>query len=154
MSDLLFSHPSSRWLKQSCLDTPALAHLKRIRKLDGKTTLLIISHSTSPEKPLLPPDLGLPEPYIVEVPRTAALTQKALKVKTTFWPTIYAPRKKGELEPVTRGRVRWAWNAMQNVIREAAAAKANGEVRRANWVLFYPANVLLAACRRSRTRAV
>lgn len=117
-----------RWLKQSGLDMPALAHLKRIRKLNDKTTLLLTSVALCPEAPSLPPDIPLSEPYVVEVPNGPALTQKAMKAKATFWPTIYAPRKKGELEPLTRGRVRWAWSAMRTVAAEAKAAKESGEV--------------------------
>lgn len=84
--------------------------------------------SAYPDAPSLPTDVELPEPYVFEVPRSAALTQKALKAKMTFWPTIYAPRKKGELEPLTRGRVRWAWEAMRTVVKEALAAKEQNEV--------------------------
>ena len=117
-----------RWLKQSGLDTPTLAHLKRIRRSDGKTTLLLTSVALSPTVPSLPSAIELSEPYMLSVPRNPALTMEALKVKTLFWPTIYAPRKKGELEPLTRGQARWAWEAMCTVVQEAVAAKEHGEV--------------------------
>lgn len=71
----------------------------------------------------------MPEPYIVDVPRSAALTQISLKLKSNFWPTIYAPRKKGELEPWSRGKVRWAWEAAKTVVREVQNARDAGEVR-------------------------
>ncbi|EKM51929.1 uncharacterized protein PHACADRAFT_262343 [Phanerochaete carnosa HHB-10118-sp] len=117
-----------KWLKQSGLDTPTLAHLKRIRKQNGKTALLLTSVALSPEVPPLPSDIPLSEPYVVDVPKGPALTQKAVKAKATFWPTIYAPRKKGELEPLTRGQVRWAWDAMRTVVADAKAAKEKDEL--------------------------
>ncbi|GJE88341.1 SET domain-containing cytidine deaminase-like protein [Phanerochaete sordida] len=117
-----------KWLKQSGLDTPSLAHLKRVRKHDGKTTLLLTSAALSPEAPALPSDIPLSEPYTLDVPKGPALTQEAMKAKATFWPTIYAPRKKGELEPLTRGQVRWAWDAVRTVISEARTAKKRGEL--------------------------
>lgn len=86
--------------------------------------------------PQLPADLASPEPRIIQVPRSAALTPIALQHKTTYWPTVYAPRKKHELEPWSRGRARWAWEAMSNVIREAQTAKAKGEVCEASRLLL------------------
>lgn len=127
-----------KWLKQSGLETPDLGHLKRIRKLNGTTTLLLTSVKLSPDAPPLPSDIELPEPYTIEVPRNPALTMESLKAKATFWPTIYAPRKKGELEPMSRGQVRWAWEAMRTVVQEAKLAKENGEVQqqRSIWRVF------------------
>lgn len=118
-----------RWLKQTGLDSPTLAHLKRIRKSGTATTVLLAPFSEWPTAPVLPPDLALGEPYTVDVPKSAALTQISLKLKSTFWPTIYAPRKKGELEPWTRAKVRWAWEAVKAVVQEAQKVKSvDGEV--------------------------
>ncbi|KAI0338908.1 hypothetical protein BDW22DRAFT_1362213 [Trametopsis cervina] len=117
-----------KWLKQSGYDTPSFAHLKRIRKTGATTTLLVSPAALTPDTPRLPSDMDLPEPYILEVPRSAALTQLALKNKTTFWPTIYAPRKKYELEPWSRAKVRWAWEAMRAVIKRANAALVEGQL--------------------------
>lgn len=118
-----------RWLKQNGLDAPTLAHLKRIRKTGAVSTVLLAPVNAWPTAPVLPPDLALGEPYIVDVPRGAALTQISLKLKSAFWPTIYAPRKKGELEPWTRAKVRWAWEAVKTVLQEAQKVKnVDGEV--------------------------
>ena len=120
----------SRWLKQSSLETPSLSHLKRVRRPRGESTstLLLAPVSDWPIAPELPPGADLPTPYIIDVPRSAALTQKALQLKCSFWPTIYAPRKKFEPEPWTRGRLRWACEAVRRVVKEAEAAKSQGEV--------------------------
>ena len=81
-----------------------------------------------PSAPKLPEDVPLSEPYTIEVPRYAALTPNSLRLKSTFWPTIYTPRKKYEPEPWSRGKVKWALEAMNTVVREAKAAQSNGEV--------------------------
>lgn len=118
-----------RWLKQANLDVPALSHLKRIRKdlQSGATTLLI---SILSDPPTLPSDTGfvLPPPYQITVPRTAALTPNSLKLKTALWPTIFTPRRKGEPENWSRGKLRWAQRAMRVVVSEALKAQNQGEV--------------------------
>lgn len=141
--------PMLKWVQQSGLDDPELGHLKRIRKAlpssssststapletpptppiststSTSSTLLI---STLPPPPL-PPNLDLGSPYQVTVPRTAALTPRSLELKNALWPTVYAPRRKGETEPWTRGQARWAWEAMRQVVTEAQKARDAGEV--------------------------
>lgn len=138
-----------RWIKQSGYDTPSLAHLKRIRKTGSTTTLLISTLALIPDMPLLPEGLALTDPYTTQVPRSAALTSVALQHKSTFWPTIFAPRKKYEIEPWSRGRAHWAWQAMVTVVGQAKAAKANGEVssaRRSPAPGLYP-NLEAPCCR-------
>lgn len=82
----------------------------------------------SPTAPSLPSEIELSGPYVLDVPRNPALTIESLKIKTTLWPTIYTPRKKGELESITTGQARWAWQAMRVVVQEAKASEAKGEV--------------------------
>ncbi|KAK7469099.1 tRNA-specific adenosine deaminase subunit tad3 [Stygiomarasmius scandens] len=120
-----------KWLKQAGLDNPDLGHLKRIRKQDGKTTLLL---STFPTAPTLPEGIDLPDPIQVPVPTSAALTLTSLSLKTTFWPTFYAPRRKGESEEWSRGKLRWAVEAMKAVASECKRAKAVGELPIAAYV--------------------
>jgi hypothetical protein len=79
--------------------------------------------------PELPPELDLAPPYRLTVPRSAALTPASLTLKNTLWPTVFAPRRKGEPEDWTRARARWAYAAMMRVVQEARAARAAGEVR-------------------------
>ncbi|KAI8978832.1 hypothetical protein BD414DRAFT_516784 [Trametes punicea] len=123
-----------KWLKQSGFDTPSMAHLKRIRKLDGKMSMVLILTREHPHPPTLPEKIELPPPYVVTVPKTAALTMTSLKLKSVLWPTIYAPRKKFEPEPWTRGRLRWACEAMREVMKEARAAGERGELPIAAYV--------------------
>ncbi|KAI0084800.1 cytidine deaminase-like protein [Irpex rosettiformis] len=117
-----------KWLKQVGYDTPALTHLKRIRKTGSTTTLLLSTVSSTPLVPQLPAEYSLPAPYTLQIPQSAALTQIALQHKTTFWPTIYAPRKKFEPQPWSRAKVRWARDAMRTVIEEANASKTGGDL--------------------------
>ncbi|EAU86041.2 hypothetical protein CC1G_07120 [Coprinopsis cinerea okayama7 len=124
-----------KWLKQAQLETPDVSHLKRIRKnlTTGLSTLLLslvdpLSDPSSPTPPPLPSDLGLAAPYIVPVPVSAALTIPSLTLKTAIWPTMYTPKRKDEIEPWTRGKATWAWDAMYEAVRAATEGKrAEGE---------------------------
>ena len=118
-----------KWLRQVGLEDASLSHLKRIRKTGNTSSLLLAPVSVWPDPPPLPDAIDLPAPYIVTIPRNVALTQVSLKLKSTLWPTKYAPRKKWEPEPWTRGKIRWAWEAMKIVVSEAKAARVRGEVR-------------------------
>jgi tRNA-specific adenosine deaminase 3 len=118
-----------RWLKSSGLDTPNLSHLKRVRKSCSGTYSTLLLTSTSPTPPELPPELDLAPPYQLTVPRSAALTPTSLALKNALWPTVFAPRRKGEPEDWTRGRAHWACTAMMRVVEEALVARAAGEVR-------------------------
>ncbi|KAG5638252.1 hypothetical protein H0H81_001021 [Sphagnurus paluster] len=124
-----------KWLKSAGLETPDLGHLKRIRKQQPSletttptTTLLLVTTLTAPSPPTPPPELGLPPPYVVRVPSTPALTPPVLKLKCTLWPTLFTPPRKGEAEPWTRGRARWAWEAMQAAVEAAKQANKTGEL--------------------------
>ncbi|KIK69616.1 hypothetical protein GYMLUDRAFT_236120 [Collybiopsis luxurians FD-317 M1] len=114
-----------KWLKSSGLEDPTLGHLKRIRKHNDKTTMLI---SVNPIPPKLPVELKLSSPYQVSVPSSAALTLSSLNLKSSFWPTFYAPKRKGETDSWSRGKVKWATDAMKVVIAEALEARFNGEL--------------------------
>ena len=112
-----------RWLKQTGLDTPNLGHLKRIRKQDNVATLLL---TASAAPPVLPDDLELPNPYTLPVPISPALTLISLSLKSSLWPTVYAPPRKGQAESWTRGKCRWAWEAMRFVVEAAAGSREVG----------------------------
>jgi hypothetical protein len=122
----------TRWLKQAHLETPDVAHLKRIRKDSdtGLATLLLslVDDPENPAPPPLPPTLSLPSPRIIPVPASVALTWPSLELKNDLWPTVYAPKRKDEVEPWTRGQAAWAWNAMQTVADAAKAGRSADEV--------------------------
>ncbi|KAI9568605.1 hypothetical protein HD554DRAFT_2022042 [Boletus coccyginus] len=115
-----------RWLKQSGLDKDALSHLKRVRRQASLCTLLL---DTSPDPPALPREPSLDPPYQLPVPRHPALTPTSLALKNTFWPTVFAPKRKWEPEPWTMARVRWASDAVRRLKRAyARIAQSNGEL--------------------------
>ena len=128
-----------------------MAHLKRVRKLDGKMSKVLIFKYEHPEPPTLPEDIDLPPPYITAVPKTAALTMTSLKLKSALWPTIYAPRKKYEPEPWSRGKVRWACEAMKEVVKAARAAGEKGEVRTSMPCLACCCSCICSSCQSLRT---
>ncbi|KAF5382635.1 hypothetical protein D9615_002940 [Tricholomella constricta] len=117
-----------KWLKQAGLETPDLGHLKRIRKQKDIATLLLATTTTSPGPPSPPPDLDLPAPYTLPVPCKPALTPISLKLKSGLWPTLFTPPRKGEAEDWTRGKARWAWEAMQAAVQAAHEAQRTGEL--------------------------
>ncbi|KDR82703.1 hypothetical protein GALMADRAFT_88274 [Galerina marginata CBS 339.88] len=113
-----------KWLKQAGLEGPELGHLKRVRRRGENMSLLL---STTSEPPQLPQDLNLPAPYLIPVPVSSALTLPSLSLKSALWPTMYTPRRKDEPEPWTRGKTRWAWNAMKRAADMAIKAQSKFE---------------------------
>ena len=141
----------SRWLKQTGLDGPELGHLKRIRKHGATTSLLLC---TEPNIPQLPQDLNLPAPYLLAVPVSSALTLPSLALKSALWPTTYTPRRKDEPELWTRGKLKWAWDAMKSAVDEALRAQRDDrEVRLCLPDVDFPPNVSLTDPRRVRLRS-
>ena len=114
-------------MKRSGLESDTLAHLKRIRKRDRISTLLL---SVSPSTPLLPDEVDIGDPYQVLVPCNPALTQTSLVLKNTLWPTVYAPRRKWEPEKWSIGKVGWAQDAIDHILRESCQAISSDEVGR------------------------
>ncbi|KIM65787.1 hypothetical protein SCLCIDRAFT_112074 [Scleroderma citrinum Foug A] len=113
------------WLKRSGLETDALSHLKRIRRQGLTSTLLLC---TSPHAPTLPGDTALGAPYQVSVPCNPALTQTSLHLKNTYWPTVFTPRRKWEPEKWTRGKLKWACNAIDVLKQECHKAATSDEL--------------------------
>ncbi|KAF8636020.1 hypothetical protein AX15_000180 [Amanita polypyramis BW_CC] len=113
-----------KWIKQNDLETPELDHLKRIRKQDDRTTLLLTIATTPP--PL--PDFIDKLPYLLAVPSSSALTLPSLALKSAVWPTFYTPRRKGEEDAWSRAKVRWAWKAMKAAVDVAIQAKEKGDL--------------------------
>ncbi|KAI1794837.1 hypothetical protein LXA43DRAFT_970941 [Ganoderma leucocontextum] len=111
-----------KWPKQSGLDTPSMAHLKHIRKIDNQMSMVLALTREHSQPPIFPEHVELPSPYVLTMPRTTALTMTSLKPKSSLRPTIYAPRKKFEPEPWSRGKVRWACQAMKQVVKELSIA--------------------------------
>ncbi|KAJ7935514.1 hypothetical protein B0H13DRAFT_2246722 [Mycena leptocephala] len=99
----------------ACLDGYDAANWMQLNSGISNATFLL---SLSPDPPILPEDIVLPDPYLVTVPSSVALTTTSLSLKTSLWPTIYAPRRKGEVE-----------NAMHVVVQEALRWRDDGEVR-------------------------
>ncbi|KAF8840763.1 cytidine deaminase-like protein [Paxillus ammoniavirescens] len=114
-----------KWLKQSGLDGDSLSHLKRIRRQGSSSSLLLDTSQVPPE---LPPDIGLSAPYQLPVPCHPALTETSLRLKNTFWPTVYAPKRKWEPEKWTVGKIRWASDAMNHLKKESAKVTTTGEL--------------------------
>ena len=133
-----------RWLQQSALQTSELGHLKRVRRNGDKTSILLC---TSPSPPDLPSGMNFSHPYQLPVPLTAALTLSSLKLKSSLWPTVYAPRRKGDVEGWSKRMVNWAWRAVEMLLQEAARARVNGEVE--PFLIFYAVMLIYFVCQSS-----
>ena len=68
----------------------------------------------------------MPDPYLLPVPESSALTMPSLLLKSALWPTMYTPRRKDEPEPWSRGKLKWAWDAMKIAFDAASKAKEDG----------------------------
>ncbi|KAJ7696082.1 cytidine deaminase-like protein [Mycena rosella] len=123
--------PMLKWLRRSELDASELGHLKRVRKQGDTSTFLL---TVSPLPPSLPEDISLPEPFLVTVPSSVAVTPTSLTLKSSLWPTVYAPRRKGEVEDWSQGKTRWAWEAMHVAVKEALRWRDKGELPIAAYV--------------------
>lgn len=53
----------------------------------------------------------------------------SLALKSTLWPTVYAPCRKGDIEPWSKGKVRWAEQAVSTLLEAASKAPSAGEVK-------------------------
>jgi tRNA-specific adenosine deaminase 3 len=84
--------------------------------------------SIGPFSPTVPDELELPPPYAVTVPIASAETETSLLLKNQLWPTIYTPRRKGEMEPWSRAKLKWAYSAVQFMLSEARKVQQDGEV--------------------------
>ncbi|KAG2100418.1 uncharacterized protein F5147DRAFT_710294 [Suillus discolor] len=114
-----------KWLKQSGLESDTLSHLKRIRKRDSISTLLL---SVSSSVPVLPTNIDIGGPYQISVPCHPALTQTSLILKNTLWPTVYAPRRKWEPEKWSIAKVQWARDAINHILRNTAETASSDEL--------------------------
>ncbi|THH09518.1 hypothetical protein EW145_g1933 [Phellinidium pouzarii] len=114
-----------KWVKDACLETPDLVHLKRVRRR-GSISALLLTGSASP--PSIPATLALSQLYQTDVPETVASTPKSFKLKMQIWPTVYAPKRKGEPEPWSRAKAAWAWDAVKTLRAEAKRIAACGEL--------------------------
>ncbi|KAG9315928.1 hypothetical protein JVU11DRAFT_3579 [Chiua virens] len=134
-----------RWLKQ--------AGSRQGRSIASQThpetrpfhTLLL---DTSSAPPSLPPSPPLDPPYQLPVPCHPARTPTSLSLKNTFWPTVFAPKRKWELEPWTRAKVRWASEAIHHLKHAHAEA-----VRSASAELPVVAHVPVPYCTRRTAHA-
>lgn len=114
-----------KWLKQSGLESDTLSHLKRIRKKDSISTLLL---SVSSSVPVLPTNVDIGDPYRISVPCNPALTQTSLFLKNMSWPTVYAPRRKWEPEKWSIAKVQWARDAISHILRKTARIMSSDEL--------------------------
>ncbi len=75
-------------------------------------------------------------------------------LKSALWPTTYTPRRKDEPEPWTRGKLKWAWDAVKSAVDEALRAQRDDrEVRLCIPDVEFPSNVSLSDPRHVRLRS-
>jgi len=110
-----------RFLKENALDTPDLSHLRRVRKVDNKATMLL----STAQPPALPE--ALPAPYLCAVPKLAAKDQADLERKTVLWPVEPMMRSQEERK-WTCEEVSWVVRGLRQAVAVARDAGLRGEV--------------------------
>ena len=117
-------------MKSIGLDTPDLAHLKRVRRPrptdDNPTPRSSLLLSLTKPILLLPP-CDLPESYLAKVPVSAARTLEEVSIKSELWPTIYQPVRR-EVREWTRREVKSIERGLRKVYEEAKRSAMNQEV--------------------------
>jgi hypothetical protein len=76
---------------------------------------------------LLSPPCELPEPYLTQVPISAARTLEQVAIKSDIWPTIYQPVR-SELRQWSRREVKLIEKGMRKVYEEGKRSGIKGEV--------------------------
>ena len=128
-----FTH-LSRWIRDAGLESPALQHLKCVHhslsssSSSKKLQLLDVNVPPLTFRYTPPPDLSLSEPYITQVPLHSALTYTSMALKNRVWTTVYAPRRRGEGEAWSRGKVQWARGVVRELYEEVERLEGSGEV--------------------------
>ncbi|CAE6421538.1 unnamed protein product [Rhizoctonia solani] len=113
-------------IRKSNFDTDELKHLKRVRTINGKKTIVLTSADT-PEAllPQLPEGVG--SPYVTQVPKRIANSQEQLARKNTLWPINYNPHIVAEEHVWTPEEIEWLKSGIDEAFAAALQAKDAGE---------------------------
>ncbi|KAF8682388.1 SET domain [Rhizoctonia solani] len=114
-------------VRKNGLDTDDLKHLKRVRTINGKKSIILSSAGT-PETllPQLPEGVG--SPYIIQVPKRVANSQEQLIRKNELWPVNYNPHIIAEEHIWTPEEAEWLKSGINAAISAALQAKNTGEL--------------------------
>ncbi|CEL51732.1 tRNA-specific adenosine deaminase subunit TAD3 OS=Saccharomyces cerevisiae (strain ATCC 204508 / S288c) GN=TAD3 PE=1 SV=1 [Rhizoctonia solani AG-1 IB] len=114
-------------IKKNGFDTDELKHLKRVRTVDGKKTMIVTSADT-PEAllPQLPNGVG--SPYVIQVPKRVANSQEQLARKNTLWPVNYNPRILADEHVWSPEEIEWLKSGIDVAFGAALQAKDAGEL--------------------------
>ncbi|CAE7072316.1 unnamed protein product [Rhizoctonia solani] len=113
-------------IKKSNFDTDDLKHLKRVRTINGKKSIILTS--TAVPETLLPqlPD-GVGPPFVIQVPKRVANSQEQLTRKNALWPVNYNPHIITEEYVWTAQETDWIKSGVDAAITAALQAKNAGE---------------------------
>ncbi|CAE6421285.1 unnamed protein product [Rhizoctonia solani] len=108
-------------------DTDDLKHLKRVRTINGKKSMILTS-TAIPETllPQLPEGVG--SPYVIQVPKRVANSQEQLTRKNALWPVNYNPHIVADEYVWTTEEIDWLKSGIDAATAAALQAKNAGEL--------------------------
>ncbi|KAJ1309689.1 hypothetical protein OPQ81_006454 [Rhizoctonia solani] len=114
-------------IRKSGFDTDDLKHLKRVKTINGKKSIVLTS-AAAPETslPRLPEGVG--SPYVVQVPKRVANSQEQLNRKNALWPVNYNPHIVTDEHVWTAEEIEWLKSGVDAAIGAALQAKNTGEL--------------------------
>ncbi|KEP53287.1 cytidine and deoxycytidylate deaminase zinc-binding region protein [Rhizoctonia solani 123E] len=114
-------------IRMSNFDTDDLKHLKRVRTVNGKKSLVLTSAGV-PETllPQLPEGVG--SPYVTQVPKRVANSQEQLTRKNALWPVNYNPHILVDEYVWNDEEIDWLKSGIDVATAAALQAKNAGEL--------------------------
>ncbi|KAG9088604.1 hypothetical protein FRC06_001952, partial [Ceratobasidium sp. 370] len=114
-------------IRKHGFDSDDLKHLKRVRTLNGRKSI-ILARTTIPPEQLLPLPVGTGSPYVAKVPKRIATSQPQLARKNAIWPVGLNPHISSEDRTWTPEEIDWLKRGVDKAIEAAVAAKNAGEL--------------------------
>ncbi|KAG8735620.1 hypothetical protein FRC10_010353 [Ceratobasidium sp. 414] len=113
-------------IRKHGFDSDNLKHLKRVRTLNGRKSIILASTTVPSEQlPRLPEGTG--SPYVTKVPKRVATSQSQLARKNAIWPVGLNPHIAPEDHIWTLDEIDWLKRGMDKAVEAAVAAKNAGE---------------------------
>ncbi|CAE6465274.1 hypothetical protein ACGC1H_004331 [Rhizoctonia solani] len=114
-------------IRMSNFDTDDLKHLKRVRTVNGRKSLILTSANV-PETllPQLPEGVG--SPYVIQVPKRVANSQEQLTRKNALWPVNFNPHIVVDEYVWTTEEIDWMRSGIDAATAAALQAKNSGEL--------------------------
>ncbi|KAG8699468.1 hypothetical protein FRC09_006598 [Ceratobasidium sp. 395] len=115
-------------IRKSGFDSDDLKHLKRVRTLDGRKSVLL-ANATVPLEHLPSLPTGAGSPHIAKVPKRIATSQHQLARKNAIWPVGLNPHIAPEERIWSSEEIDWLKRGIDKAVEAAKVARDAGEVK-------------------------